>query len=134
MWREQKVGLDADDHNARRFDLCEPRLHRRAVIGDIEQVARAGQVQIAVRIELPGKFIRVMFEIRLDFEVYAKRVIGLTFFCGSFSAKTYPPLLGRTVSDHSEFASKPHADQRHRSRVIVARLPVRIASNHFSLQ
>src|SRR5262245_8436801 len=64
--REQEVRRDADDQRTLHADLPEADLDGAAMLGDVEQVARAREVQIAVRVELPGELVRMVLEIRLD--------------------------------------------------------------------
>src|SRR5690606_34316790 len=72
--REQEVGLHPDDHRAPRLNALQALHHGAAVIGDVEEIARARKVQVAVRVELPGELVRVVLEVRLDLEHGAERI------------------------------------------------------------
>ena len=132
--REQQIGLHADDQRALDREALAARPHRAAVVGEIEQIHRARDVQIAVRIELPGELGRVILQIRLDFEVDAERIAGLALGVGALAAEALRPFLRRAIRDHAELAREAHALHRNRIGAVVAFVPGRIAADHFPLQ
>jgi hypothetical protein len=104
------------------------------MVGEIEQIHRTRDVQVAVRIELPGELRRVTLQVRLDFEVDAERIAGLALGAGALTAEAHRPFLRRAISGHAEFARQAHALHGHRIGAVVAFLPGRIAPDHFTLQ
>ena len=108
--------------------------HRAAVVGEIEQVHRARDVEVAVRVVLPGELRRVVLQVRLDFEVDAERIAGLALGTGALAAEALRPFLRRPISDHAELAREAHALHRHRIGSVVTLLPGRIAPDHLPLQ
>src|SRR5690606_6627169 len=124
--REQEIRGHADHEHALRLHLGEPRLDRGTVLRDAEEITRARQVQIAVRVELARELIRVMLEISLALEHETERIaVGLDR--RALAPKAQPPFLGRAVGDHAELAREAHAGERHVVARVVAVLPGRIA-------
>ena len=104
------------------------------MIGEIEQVHRARDVEIAVRIVLAGELDRVVLEIGLDFEVDAERIPRLALHGRALAAETQGPLLGGPVRDHAELASQPHPLHGDRIERIVSVVPGRILADDLPLQ
>jgi len=132
--RKQEIGGHTDHERALGTDPAQPCLHGAAMIGEIEKIAGAREVEIAVRIELPGKFPRVGFEIALDLEVRCKRIATLALCGDPLPAESLLPLRGRAIGDHAELAGELHAGRRAAAGRIVAAIPARIAPDHLPLQ
>ncbi len=70
--REEEIGLDADHEDAR-ADARHGFLERSAVLGGVEEVHRAREVQVRVRVERRHEAVGVALEVRLDLELDPER-------------------------------------------------------------
>jgi len=94
----------------------------------IEVVQRLGNTQIGVGVEIAGKFISLVTQIRLDFEFGVEAVIHLSRF------ERAPEFAGHFVvgqiGDVPHHARHPQAAARlHRMRVVVAAVKIRIGQD-----
>ena len=62
------------------------------MLGHIEQVHGARQVEITIRVELTGEFCCVRLEIGFYLEVDTERVTGLALLCNPLATETLLPL------------------------------------------
>jgi hypothetical protein len=132
--REQGVCLYTDDQHALGSYPGKTGCYRPAELSDIKQIARTGQVQVAVGIELASELHGLCLEIGLDLEIHGKRVAGLPFLTGPFTAEPLLPFAGRPVGHHAKLPGKPHAGDRASSGGVVAICPGRIATDHLALE
>ncbi|KAG1441994.1 hypothetical protein G6F57_018545 [Rhizopus arrhizus] len=81
LHREQDVGVGADRQRLFHPDLCQASQHIAiGVLGQIEPVHRAAQVQVAVRIEEAHEAPRVALQVTFHLEFKAERIIvGLRY-------------------------------------------------------
>src|SRR5688572_32464704 len=103
------------------------------MIGEIEQIHRARNIEVAIGIVLTGELRRVIIEIRLHFEIDPERIARLALRIRTLAAETQRPLLRRAIRDHAELAREAHASYGKRVGPVVAVLPVRIATDDFAL-
>ena len=86
LQREQDVGFHPDHQralqaNAALRDVVQhPRRISTAMVGEVEPVHRAAQVEIAVRVELTHETASMAFEVTLNLELEAERVVAFALF------------------------------------------------------
>ena len=118
---------------APRRDPLQAVVERAAVVGDVEQIHRPREIQIAVRIERADELVGMGFQIGLHLEVDAEALSGAAVGC-PFAPEALPPLGRRAVRDHAELAREPHALHWRLVERVLAVTPGRIVANQLALQ
>ena len=133
--REQEVGLDADHQRPPRADAGEARLHRAAVLGHVEQVHRARQVEVAVRRRrCPRTCARASRGRPRSRTRRRRRPSRAVAHVHPLAAEPLPPLRGRAVGDEARACARARSPvDRARRRRVVAALPLGVGADGLAL-
>ena len=117
---------------------AEPRERRgqraAAVVGEVELVHGARQVQVGVGVERVGETLRLVLEVGLHLELRPEIAGDARGLGHAPAAEALVPLVRRTVGDRAELAGQPQAETRTAPGLVVAAAPRRVAAHHLPLQ
>src|SRR5579863_5249264 len=97
--REQHVALDTDYQHRLAADPAQRRGEAAAVLGEIESVHGAGEVQVAVRVEDAHEALGLALEIGLDGVTWCELAELAGIAADRLAAEALPQLGGRAVGD-----------------------------------
>ena len=90
--REQNIGFDTDDQDAFQVCISKSVLDAAPMIGRIERVHGAGQVQVAVCVKAAGELLPVSFQIGFDLEFVSEVCFIALRDIDTSPSETLPPL------------------------------------------
>ena len=96
---------------------------------------RAAEVEVAVGVEAAHEAAGVAFEVALDLELEAERILVVAAVrVQPHAAEAAVPFQRRAIGDHAELARHAHAAFGIARVVVVAVVPVRVEADRLALQ